>query len=130
MCELTTGALPPLFTLCLAWGAYTAVSLLQAALRRAQGRQQGPEEVSRAERAWAMRRTSAGMMSAMAAPHWAFVRALPPRVWAHGVRALAALEHRCRAQPHRRGPKKKAPPERAAYHNGKHGATATLLAQG
>jgi IS4 transposase len=129
-CEINTLGYPKaaLFTFCLALLAYNAVSLIKAALRSAHGRQQVNDEVSGYYLSLEIGRTYDGMMIAIPAPHWALFRALSDKAFADALRELASSVKLSRYQKHPRGPKKK-PPERTAYQNGKHVATAKLLAQ-
>jgi hypothetical protein len=129
-CEINTLGYPKaaLFTFCLALLAYNAVSLIKAALRSAHGRQQVHDEVSSYSLSLEIGRTYDGMMIAIPAPHWALFRALSDKAFADALRELASSVNLLRYQKHPRGPKKK-PPERTAYQNGKHVATAKLLAQ-
>ena len=113
---------------CLALLADNAVSLIKAALRQAQGRQQVNAEVSSASLAWDIGRTSAGRMMAMPAPPGARLRALSAKEFANVLRELASAGNLSRYHKHPRGPKKKLP-ERTAYQNGQHVSTAKLLAQ-
>jgi hypothetical protein len=117
-----------LFTFCLAWLAYNAVLLIKAALRSAHGRQQGNDEVAGSYLSLEIGRTYDGMMMAIPAPHWALFRELSDKACADALRELASSVKLSRYQKHPRGPKKK-PPERTAYQNGKHVATAKLLTQ-
>src|SRR5436853_272490 len=75
-CEINTLGYPKaaLLTLCLALLAYNAVSLINAALRSAQGRKQVNAEVSGYYLALEIGRTYDGMMIAIPAPHWVFFR--------------------------------------------------------
>jgi hypothetical protein len=66
--------------------AYNAVSLIQAALRRAHGRQKSNAEVSSADRSLEIGRTYDGMMMAIPAPQWALFRELSAKEFAHTVR--------------------------------------------
>jgi hypothetical protein len=129
-CEINTLGYPQaaLFTFCLALLAYHAVSLLKAALRSAHGRQQINDEVSGYYLALEIGRTYDGMMIAIPAPHGALFRELSDQAFADALRELASSVQLSRYHKHPRGPKKK-PPERTAYQNGKHIATAKLLAQ-
>jgi IS4 transposase len=129
-CEINTLGYPKaaLFTFCLALLAYNAVSLIKAALRSAHGRQQVNDEVSGYYLSLEIGRTYDGMMIAIPAPHWTLFRALSDKAFADALRELAASVKLARYQKHPRGPKKKSP-ERTAYQNGKHVATAKLLAQ-
>jgi IS4 transposase len=129
-CEINTLGYPKaaLFTFCLALLAYTAVSLIKAALRCAHGRQKVNEEVSSYYLALEIGRAYDGMMIAIPAPHWTFFRALSDKEFANALQELASSVNLARYQKHPRGPKKK-PPERTAYQNGKHVSTAKLLAQ-
>jgi hypothetical protein len=129
-CEINTLGDPKaaLFTFCLAWLAYNAVSLIKAALRSAHGRQTVKDEVSSYYLSLEIGRTYDGMMRAIPAPHWALFRDLSDPECAKALRELAAAVTLARYQKHPRGPKKK-PPERSAYQNGKHVSTAKLLAQ-
>ena len=129
-CEIKTLGSPKaaLFPCCLALLAYNAVSLINAALRRAHGRKKGPDEVSGHDLSWAIGRTYDGMMSAMPALHWALFRDLSDKAFVNVWRELASSVTLSKYQKQPRGPKK-APPERTAYQNGKHVSTAKLIAQ-
>jgi hypothetical protein len=129
-CELNTLGYPKaaLFTFCLALLAYNAVSLIKAALRSAHGRQKVNDEVSSYYLALEIGRTYDGMMIAIPAPHWAFLRELAAKEFADLLRELASSVNLARYQKHPRGPKKP-PPERPTYQNGQHVSTAKLLAQ-
>jgi hypothetical protein len=129
-CEINTLGYPKaaLFTFCLAWLAYNAVSLIKAALRSTHGRQKVNDEVSSYYLSLEIGRTYDGMMLAIPSPHWVFFRELSDQAFANTLRELASSVSLSRYQKHPRGPKKK-PPERTAYQNGKHGSTAKLLAQ-
>jgi hypothetical protein len=129
-CEINTLGYPKaaLLTFCLALLAYNAVSLIQAALRSAHGRQKGNDEVSGYYLSLEIGRTYDGMMIAIPAPHWTFFRELAAKEFANVLHELASSVNLARYQKHPRGPKK-APPERTAYQNGKHVSTAKLLAQ-
>lgn len=128
-CEINTLGYPKaaLFTFCLALLAYNAVSLIKAALRSAHGRQKINDEVSSYYVSLEIGRTYDGMMIAIPAPHWTFLRELSDREFADVLRELASSVSLSRYQKHPRGPKKK-PPERTPYENGKHVSTAKLLA--
>jgi Transposase DDE domain len=129
-CEINTLGYPKaaLFTFCLAWLAYNAVSLIKAALRSTHGRQKVNDEVSSYYLSLEIGRTYDGMMLAIPSPHWVFFRELSDQAFANTLRELASSVSLSRYQKHPRGPKKK-PPERTAYQNGKHVSTAKLLAQ-
>jgi len=129
-CDINTLGYPKaaLFTFCLALLAYNAVSLIQAALRSAHGRQKINDEVSSYYLALEIGRTYDGMMIAIPAPHWALFRALSAKEFANTLRDLASSVHLSRYRKHPRGPKKP-PPERTAYRSGQHVSTAQLLAQ-
>jgi hypothetical protein len=129
-CEINTLGYPQavLFTLCLAWLAYNAVSLIKAALRREHGRKKINDEVSGYYLALEIGRTYDGMMIAIPTPHWTFFRELSDRAFADALRQMASSVKLSRYQKHPRGPKKK-PPKRTPYENGKHVSTAKLLAQ-
>ena len=129
-CEINTLGYPKaaLLTFCLALLAYNAVSLIQAALRSAHGRQKVNDEVSSYSLSLEISRTYDGMMIAIPAPHWGLFRILSAQEFANVLRELASSVNLARYQKHPRGPKKK-PPERTAYQNGKHVSTAKLLAQ-
>jgi hypothetical protein len=108
--------------------ADNAVLLIKAALRSAHGRPKVNDEVSGYYLALEMRRTYAGMMLAIPAPHWALFRELSVKEFANTLSDLASSVHLARYQQHPRGPKKP-PPERTAYRSGQHVSTAKLLAQ-
>jgi IS4 transposase len=129
-CEINTLGYPKaaLFTFCLAWLAYNAVSLIKAALRSTHGRQKVNDEVSSYYLSLEIGRTYDGMMLAIPSPHWVFFRELSDQAFANTLRELVSSVSLSRYQKHPRGPKKK-PPERTAYQNGKHVSTAKLLAQ-
>ena len=129
-CEINTLGYPKaaLLTFCLALLAYNAVSLINAALRSAHGRQQVNDEVSGYYLSLEISRTYDGMMIAIPAPHWALFRQLSDKAFADALHEVASSVHLARYQKHPRGPKQK-PPERTAYQNGKHVSTAKLLAQ-
>jgi hypothetical protein len=129
-CEINTLGYPKAaaFTFCLALLAYNAVSLIKAALRSEHGRQKVNDEVSSYYLALEISRTYDGMMIAIPAPHWACFRELSLQAFVNALRELAASVQLAKYQKHPRGPKK-VPPERTAYHNGKHVSTAKLLAQ-
>jgi hypothetical protein len=129
-CEINTLGYPKaaLFTFCLALLAYNAVSLIKAALRSTHGRQQINDEVSSYYLSLEIGRTYDGMMIAIPPPHWVLFRELSDQEFANTLRELASSVNLSRYQKHPRGPKRK-PPERTAYHNGKHISTAKLLAQ-
>jgi hypothetical protein len=129
-CEINTLGYPKaaLFAFWLALLAYNAVSVIKAALRREHGRQKINDEVSSYYVSSEIGRTYDGMMVAIPAPHWAFVRTLSTHACANVLRELAASVHLTRYQKHPRGPKKK-PPERAPYQQGKHVSIAKLIAQ-
>jgi hypothetical protein len=80
-CEINTWGYPKAALL-----AYNAVSLIQAALRRAHGRQKSNAEVSSADRSLEIGRTYDGMMMAIPAPQWALFRELSAKEFAHTVR--------------------------------------------
>jgi len=129
-CDINTLGYPKaaLFTFCLALLAYNAVSLIQAALRSAHGRQKINDEVSSYYLALEIGRTYDGMMIAIPAPHWALFRTLSAKELANTLRDLASSVHLSRYRKHPRG-SKKPPPERTAYRSGQHVSTAQLLAQ-
>ena len=129
-CEINTLGYPKaaLCAFCLALVADHAVSIMQAALRRAHGQQQGENEVSRSALALAIRQTYDGMMIAIPAPHWAVCREMSAAECAGGLCELASSAKLSKYRNHPRGPKKK-PPERTAYKNGSHVSTARLIAQ-
>jgi hypothetical protein len=129
-CELNTLGYPKaaLFAFCLALVAYNAVSVIKAALRREHGKQKGNNEVSSYYLSLEIRQTYDGMMIAIPAPHWAVFREMSPAEFAGVLRELASSAKLSKYRKHPRGPKKK-PPERTAYKNGSHVATARLIAQ-
>lgn len=117
-----------LFAFCLALVASNAVSVINAALRRAPGTHKGNNDVSSYELSLEIRHTSDGMMIAIPAPHWAVFREMSHAELAGVLRELASSVNLSKYRKHPRGPKKK-PPERTAYKNGSHVATAKLIAQ-
>ena len=129
-CEMQTLGDPKaaLFAFCLALGAYHAVAVINAALRRAHGKPKGNDEVSSYYLALELRRTYDGMMIAIPPPYWAVFREMAKAELAESLRELAASVTLSRYRKHPRGPKKK-PPARTAYKNGSHVATARLIAQ-
>src|SRR5437879_5363612 len=84
-CEIKTLGYPKaaLFPLCLALLAYNAVSLIKAALRSAQGRKHGNDEVSGSSLSWEIRRTYDGLMMAIPAPHGVLFRELSDQAFAN-----------------------------------------------
>jgi hypothetical protein len=129
-CELNTLGYPKaaLCAFCLALIAYNAVSGMKAAWRRAHGKPKGNNAVSSYDLSWEIRQTDDGMMSAIPAPHWAVCREMSPAEFAGVLRELASSATLSQYRKHPRGPKKK-PPERTAYKNGRHVATARRIAQ-
>lgn len=129
-CEIKTLGYPKaaLFTFGLALLAYNAGALINAALRRAHGRQKGNGEVSGSSLSLDIGRTYDGMMMAIPASQWALFRELSVKEFANALRALASSMNLARYPKHPRGPKKQ-PPERTAYQHGKHVSTAKLIAQ-
>ena len=90
-CEINTWGYPKaaLLTFCLALLAYNAVSLIKAALRSAHGRKKINDEVSGDYVSLEIGRTYDGMMIAIPAPNWAFLRELSDRECANGLREFA-----------------------------------------
>jgi hypothetical protein len=129
-CEIHTLGYPKaaLVALCLALVAYNAVAVIKAALRRAHGKQKGNNEVSSYSLSLEIRQTYDGMMIAIPTPHWAVFRERSPTERAGVLCELASSVNLSKYRKHPRGPKKK-PPERTAYKNGSHVATAKLIAQ-
>jgi IS4 transposase len=129
-CEINTLGYPKaaLFTFCLALLAYNAVSLIKAALRSVHGPKQVNNTIAGYYLALEIRRTYDGMMIAIPRPHWEFFRELCDKMFANVLHELALSVQLSKYRKHPRGPKK-APPERTTYQNGKHVATAKLLAQ-
>jgi hypothetical protein len=126
-CEPHTLAYPPaaLFAFCLALVASNAVSLCKASVRATAGADVG-EALSAYYVALEIQQTHAGMMVALPAAQWAFVRALPPAELARLLRGVAAGIDSARYKKATRGPKKP-PPERKPYKNGGHTSTHKLL---
>jgi len=129
-CEIQTLGYPKaaLFAFCLALLAYNAVSIIKAALRREHGGQKVREEVSGYYLALEIRQTYDGMMIAIPPPQWAIFRDMSAVEFAEVLRALASAVHLAKYRKHPRGQKKKLP-QRTAYQNGSHVATAKLIAQ-
>jgi hypothetical protein len=130
-----SGAIPPVgeptaagVTCGRALWAYHAVSLLNAALRRAHGRQTGHDEVASASLAVAIHRTSDGLMMALPAPPGVCCQALSTQGCAHVWRERAASVNLANAPQQPRGPKK-VPPERPASPHGPHVSTTQLRAK-
>jgi len=127
-CEIDTLGYPPaaLFAFCLALMAYNAVSVLKAALRVVHGEETVTKNISAYYLTLEIRQTYDGMMVAIPAPHWQVFRDMTPTQLARCLKQIAANITLSRYQKHPRGPKKK-PPQRKAYTNGGHVATARLL---
>jgi len=128
--EIKTLAYPKaaLCPLCVALWAYSAVSVINTALRSHHGRQEVHAEGSIYALSVESSRTYDGMMLAMPAPPWVLLRALSPQEYASALHTLASSVALVTYPKHPRGPKKK-PPERALYQHGQHVSTAKLLAQ-
>jgi hypothetical protein len=126
-CEPHTLAYPPaaLFAFCLALVASNAVSLCQASVRAAVG-EPVAEELSSYYVALEIQRTHSGMMVALPASVWEFVRELSSIELAELLRQIAGGIDRTRYRKATRGPKRP-PPKRKPYKNGGHVSTHKLL---
>jgi hypothetical protein len=126
-CEPHTLAYPPaaLFAFCLALVASNAVSLCKASVRATAGAE-AVESLSAYYVALEVQRTHAGMMVALPAERWEFVRGLSPGALARLLRGVASGIDPTRYEKATRGPKKP-PPERKPYKNGGHTSTHKLL---
>lgn len=116
-----------LFALCLALVASNAVALLKASIRSARGAD-AVEELSAYYVALEFGQTHRGMMVALPAAAWAFLREVPVGGLAALFRGLAEGIDLTRYRKATRGPKKP-PPARKAYKNGGHVSTHKLLQQ-
>jgi Transposase DDE domain len=128
-CEINTLCYPKaaLFAFCLGLLATNAVALLKGALRAVHGAQVVREQVSGYYLALEIRQSYDGMMVAIPPEHWTVFRTCSDAAMAAVLRTLAEHVSLRRYRKHPRGPKKK-PPQRVAYQNGAHVATAKLLA--
>ena len=129
-CEIKTLGYPKaaLFGFCLALLAYHAFAVIKAALRQAPSRKSQGAEVSGYYLALELRQTSPGMMVAIPPRHWKVFGRLPPAKLAGILRMLIRQVDLSRYRRHPRGPKKP-PPKKGRYRNGRHVATAKLLAR-
>lgn len=126
-CEPHTLAYPPaaLFAFCLALVASNAVSLCKASVRATAGTD-AVESLSSYYVALEIQQTHAGMMVALPADAWEFVRKLSPNALVGLLRIVAEGIDHARYHKATRGPKKP-PPKRKPYKNGGHTSTHKLL---
>lgn len=123
-CEIETLGYPKaaLFAFSLAAMVYNAVSVLKASLRVVHGEEVVQERLSTYYMTLELSGTYQGMMIAIPEPHWGIFRTLSTTEF---VTLLLELAHRIdpkRYPKSKRGPKK-APPNKAKYHNGGHAST-------
>src|SRR5207244_9959574 len=116
-CEPHTLAYPPaaLFAFCLALVASNAVALIEASVRATAGADV-VESLSAYYVALEVQQTHAGMMVALPAALWEFVRELSPAELAGLLRRVAGGIDQARYRKATRGPKKP-PPQRKPYKN-------------
>jgi len=126
-CEPHTLAYPPaaLFCFCLALLAFNAVALCKAAMRSSAG-EESVEQLSVYYVALEIQQTHSGMMVALPAESWEFVRQLSIVELAQLLKQVASQIDQSRYRKAKRGPKKP-PPARKAYKNGGHISTHKLL---
>jgi hypothetical protein len=129
-CEVRTLGYPKaaLFGFCLALAAYTAVSLIQAALRAVHGTQKVQAELSWYYLCVHLSKVYTGMMIAVPGRHWDIFRRLDTQEFAALLKELAARIDLRRFRKHPRGPKKP-PPKKISGANICHVATARILAK-
>ena len=129
-CEIKTLGYPKaaLFGFCLALLAYHAVSVIKAALRSVHGAPTVEQNLSAYYLSLELAQTYPGMMIATPPSQWNPFRTMVPKNMARILKILAANVNLRRYQKHPRGPKKP-PPKKSRYRNGRHVATAKLLAR-
>jgi IS4 transposase len=129
-CEIKTLGYPKaaLFGFCLALLAYHAVSVIKAALRHVHGEKTVEQTVSDYYLSLELAQTYTGMMIAIPPGHWQIFGKMPPPKMATLLKTLATHVTLSRYRKHPRGPKKP-PPTMDRYKNGRHVATAKLIAK-
>jgi hypothetical protein len=128
-CEVDTLGYPKaaLFGFCTACVAYNAVSVVKAAIRTAQGKKYGEEELSMYYLTLEVSQVTAGMMIAIPAEDWEVFRRMSPRKFAATLVELAQRLDPRKYVKHKRGPKRPQPKKISGKTN-HHVSTARILA--
>jgi hypothetical protein len=128
-CEIDTLGYPKaaLFGFCTACTAYNVVSVVNAAIRAAQGKEYVEEELSMYYLTLEVAQMTAGMMVAIPAEHWQIFRVMSPKKFAATLVELARRLDPRKYSKHKRGPKRKQPKKISGKTN-HHVSTARILA--